>query len=81
MWGGVISCSVSSLVVYPNTWAVVGEVSGPGKLLSGRQGKPNGGLNGSCYTRHIPRGRGSSLPTAGLAGMLVQHCGAEGLDL
>lgn len=59
----------------------MGEVSGLGKLLSSRQGKPDGGLDGSHYTKHIPSGRGSSLPTAGLAGMLVQHCRAEGLAL
>lgn len=30
-----------SLVIYPNTQAVMGEVSGLGKLLSTREGKPN----------------------------------------
>lgn len=81
VWGGVIPCAVSSPLIYPNPQAVMGELSGLGKLLSSTQGKPNGGLDGSPYTRHIPSGRGSSIPTAGLAGMLVQHCRAEGLAL
>lgn len=59
----------------------MGEVFALGKLLSSRQGKPDGGLDGSPYTKHIPSGRGISLPIAGLAGMFVQHCRAEGLAL
>lgn len=66
------------LVIYPNTQAVMGEVSGLGKLLSTREEKPNGGLDGSPYTRHIPSGR----ITHSWAGWnAVQHCRAEGLPL
>jgi len=32
---------------------VVGEASDLGKLVSGTQGKPNWGLDGSHYSKHI----------------------------
>lgn len=48
----------------------MGEALGLGKMLSGTQGEPNGGLDGSPYTKYIPSGTGSSLPSAGLAGAL-----------